>query len=463
VTVANAFLALAFLRRRPWAGCLGAGAALGLAFMSKGPVAFVQTIVPFAAFLAWRHWIAQPLTPSPGTPGEGGGEGPSSIGSRQSAIGNYEDPPSNPLPEYREREQSSDDPPRLWLPALAGFALMLLVGLPWFAWVVRQYPTTLSGWWVEVTRVGATQLPPDPWYTYFVFFVWTVPWLPWLVAGLWVGATQVANPPPAHQGTRDRAWRDGTVAALLLTLVPLVVMSAFKDKNERYTLPMLAPAAVLAARAAVGWWATHRDERARDPAGRAVEGLHWATLAVLAVGFPIAGPLLPKFGAGEPWFNGRVAVATALAAVPLLVLGLAARRRAAGGRAAFAAVAATLGVMLVLQVPATHGYGRVATSDLKPLADAVWAEYPDARVYQYEPGGRTRVRMDLPIYLGRTTRAVGGNDLPKSQTDRPQVVVFLARHANKMPQLPPPWKELASGAGRKGGWRAFVLPAAAAP
>src|SRR3954465_2507455 len=38
VAVANAFLALAVFRRRYWLGFLGAGAATGLALMSKGPV-----------------------------------------------------------------------------------------------------------------------------------------------------------------------------------------------------------------------------------------------------------------------------------------------------------------------------------------------------------------------------------------------------------------------------------------
>src|SRR5436309_2646008 len=41
VTVANACLALAIFRGRRWAGCVGAGAALGLALMSKGPVSLV--------------------------------------------------------------------------------------------------------------------------------------------------------------------------------------------------------------------------------------------------------------------------------------------------------------------------------------------------------------------------------------------------------------------------------------
>src|SRR5207302_8757645 len=54
VAVANAFLAWAMFRRRWAAGLAGAGAALGLALMSKGPVCLLQTIVPFAPF-AWAR------------------------------------------------------------------------------------------------------------------------------------------------------------------------------------------------------------------------------------------------------------------------------------------------------------------------------------------------------------------------------------------------------------------------
>ena len=44
-------------------------------------------------------------------------------------------------------------------------------------------------------------------------------------------------------------------------------------------------------------------------------------------------------------------------------------------------------------------------------------------------------------------------------TDRPQVVVFFHRQGEP-PTLAAPWKELASGGGRKDHWRAFVLPSA---
>ncbi len=50
VLTANAFLALAVFRNRPWLGSIGAGTALGLALMCKGPVALVETLLPFATF-----------------------------------------------------------------------------------------------------------------------------------------------------------------------------------------------------------------------------------------------------------------------------------------------------------------------------------------------------------------------------------------------------------------------------
>src|SRR4051812_27012147 len=56
VNVANVGLAWAVLRGRWWAGSLLAGAALGLAFMSKGPVCLVQTVLLVAGFAIWRRW-----------------------------------------------------------------------------------------------------------------------------------------------------------------------------------------------------------------------------------------------------------------------------------------------------------------------------------------------------------------------------------------------------------------------
>jgi hypothetical protein len=336
---------------------------------------------------------------------------------------------------------------------------MLLVGLPWYAWVFHRQPGILHAWQSEVTRVGATDLPPDPWYTYLVLLPWMTPWLPWFAAGLWVGALQLMS--RRDVGGVERAWRDGTVGALWLVVAPIVVMTLFKDKNERYLLPMLPPAAILAARAAVGWWQARAEEVRRDVAGRIVEGVHWVTLAGLAVAGPFVIRAQRAIDPADAWTSHGTALAFAAAGLAVVGAAWAFRiRRGGGGAVVGAAVAATAGVVVLLQFPAMHLYGHQATSDLKPVADAVWRDYPDARVYQYEPGNRTRVRIDLPIYLGRPTRTAGAEDLPRSPGDRPQVVVVLARHADVAPPFPPAWKEFASGGGRKGGWRAYVLPAA---
>ena len=55
-TAANVMLARAVLAGRWWSGCVLGGLALGLAFMSKGPVVFMQTALPVVAFAAWRTW-----------------------------------------------------------------------------------------------------------------------------------------------------------------------------------------------------------------------------------------------------------------------------------------------------------------------------------------------------------------------------------------------------------------------
>ncbi|HEX4796615.1 MAG TPA: phospholipid carrier-dependent glycosyltransferase, partial [Humisphaera sp.] len=95
VTTANAFLAAALLRRRLWMGCAGAGVAIGLAFMSKGPVALTETVVPFAAYALWQARWASARRPS------------------LSAIS----------------------------PVILGVVVCLLVALPWFLAVLAREPS----------------------------------------------------------------------------------------------------------------------------------------------------------------------------------------------------------------------------------------------------------------------------------------------------------------------------------
>jgi 4-amino-4-deoxy-L-arabinose transferase-like glycosyltransferase len=427
VAAANAFLALALFRRRYWVGFLGAGAATGLALMSKGPVAFIQSTLPFGLFALWRV-LARP--------GDTGTEVPAPAGQGR-AIGLTYAAPSR-------RARSA------LLPALLlGVGVMLAVALPWPLEVWRRYPDILQAWKMEVTREGATQLAPDPWYTYLVFPVWVLPWLSFFAAGCWVACVSLAR--PVNASLEALRQREGFVLALMLTAVPLLVMTCVKDKNERYMLPMIVPAAVLAGGAAAAWFRSDR----RDPAGRVVEALHWVTLGVMAAGVPIVGLMSPRFGLGAPWFSVPVAVAIAVAAGLVLFAGTTVVRRASASCAA-AAITTAL-VILLLQYPILYWYRGHSVADLKPLADLVWERYPDAALYEYDPGTRTRTYLDLPIYAGRLTRKV--ND-PASleQTDRPQVVVYFSKRSGGAPDLPPPWQELTSGGGHKDRWTAYVLP-----
>ena len=405
VTAANAFLALALLRGRYWLGFVGAGAALGLSLMSKGPVGLVQTVLPFGLFLLWRRTVgAAPRTPS------------------ANAVG----------------------------PALAGIAIMLALALPWPLAVFAKHPDILHTWFREITREGATVLAPDPWYVYFVFPAWVVPWLSFFVAGLWLGSMSLFRPLAASHGNGDQ--RQGFVLALLLTIVPILTMSLFKDKNERYLLPMAAPAAVLAAGVTVAWFRSDR----RDGGGRAVEVGHWVTLAVLALSPAAAAVFARTFGIPEGSFDLRWGLIGGAVALTLAWLTYVRYSRQAPNAVGVALMTGIM--MLLLQYPFMIGYDRLSRSDLKPLADAVWAHYPDAVLYEYEPGTKTRTYLDLPIYAGRLTRKLH-DPSSLAQADRPQVVVFFQRQGEP-PALGPRWKELTTGGGRKDRWRAFVLPAA---
>jgi hypothetical protein len=423
----------------------------------------VQTLIPFAAFVAWRLFAARPAAGQraaattrgfdPILPGSEGSPSRADTGTAVASNGGVDvlsaaDPASAPRPLPARRR-------RAWPAALAGLFVMLAVGLPWYAYVLHGHPPIVEAWRIEVTREGATQLPPDPWYMYGAFFVWTVPWLAWFLAGLWVGGIAVARatPPQASDGLNspnENVTREGTVLAFLLFVVPVVVMSFFRDKPERYLLPVLPSAALVAARAAVAWWEATR----RDPGGGVVDVAHWVTLLVLAVGLPVAGLLMPRLGFGERWFSPASAVAWGLAGAAVVGLGLALRGRLGW---TVATTAATAALILLLQFPVIRNYSRMDRPDLKPLADVVWARHPDAAVYEYEPAGRTRVRMDLPIYLGRLTKKTD-DPVALRPSDRPQVVVFFQRHAAQAPTLPEPWQPLATGGNRKEAWRAYVLP-----
>jgi 4-amino-4-deoxy-L-arabinose transferase-like glycosyltransferase len=443
VNVANAGLAWAVLRSRWWAGSLLAGAALGLAFMSKGPVCLLQTVVPVAGFVGWKRWAAR---------GDDCGLRIADCGlgasetvathNPKSKIQNpksEKDPHPSPLPGYRERGPEAR---RRTLAALAGVLLFLAIGLPWYVYLFAESRGVGGLWMKEVTRRGATDDKPDAWYIYFVFLPLMLPWAVFLVVGL-VGAT------------RELLTRrgDAIVLALMLTVVPVLVMSvASPDRKDRYLLPMAGPAAVLVAWGVREVW---RGWSVGDPGAGFAVWAHWVLLAAVALALPLVGAMpggpLRTGDGGGPWFSWGLAAPIAAALAVLISAGIVLQRRRGHGL-----VPATVAVMLVLQALAMHGYARSpdGLSGMKRMADAIRAAYPDADAWFHH---NRRAPNDLAIYLDRPTPQL--KDLSELRpSDRPQVIVMIQREGQPPPRPPAGWRFVTKTERDRDWLHAFVLP-----
>lgn len=408
VNVANALLAMALLRGRWWTGCIFGGAALGLAFMSKGPVALAQSIVPMLAFAGWQRW---------------GGR------TDQTQVV-FDAAPRGPRPVLR-----------IALPIVLGVVVMLAVALPWFAYVLHESADGSLGeiWLSEVSRVGATDLEPDPWFNYFAVVPFFFPWTVYLVIGLIVGG----------QALWQRS-KDPRLLALFLFVVPIVVMSFFNDRKERYLLPMLGPGAVVTAWAllvhARAWGASNREERWTGIA-------HWAVVAGAAAGLPLLAATGWFAGLsradGGPWFAWPVA---SIAAAGMLAIVIAAIRWQR--RRGFALVVGTMLFMLFFQGVLVSGYrkGPAAQSQMKPLAEAIWRRAPNAPVYNAMRN--KRVPGDLSIYLNQSVREVSKAQLRRAT---PPYVVVMYQDADGEPPTPPGRSELLARVQRgRHWWYAYV-------
>ena len=399
-TVANALLARHLLAGATWPAALACGLALGLALMSKGPVALAQSVLPAAVFAG----LLRRLRP-------------------------HDDP-------SRQRSGLAK--------LLVGATVMVVVGGAWYAIVLARVPGVWSRWVSEVTRVGATDNAGGNPLSYASIFALMMPWTLFFV----IGAIEVGravwwrmnrNRAPAASVGDERAPL-GLALPLLLVVVPIVVMSFFPDRKDRYLLPLAAPASVLAARGLV---ATAR-------AGRAFAWtftVHWWMLALIAIALPVAGALWWKRLDGSPWFAPRAAIGAAVAGLSIVGLGLLTRRswRAGNdGREPLGAVVATTFVLVLLgNTLLLLGYrdSREGRSEMRPLAEALRRALPEARLYTWRPDGRRkRAPVDLSIYANR--RTVWTDDpaaLPRDPLDRPQVYVTIHKKDDPPPVPAPGW------------------------
>jgi 4-amino-4-deoxy-L-arabinose transferase-like glycosyltransferase len=397
VAVANFFIVRGLLRGVTWANCLGAGLALALALMSKGPVGLVQTLAPALAWVAWMRWTRDPAS------------SPSTTRTRVAPI-------------------------------LVGLLVMLVVGGAWFVYVlIHARAGMMSGWMREITRVGATNLPRSDWYNYISIIPGLFPWIAFFVVGVVLACREL-----------KARRREPLLLSLLLLLVPILIMSLFRDRKERYLLPMAPAAAIVIAwgvREHLRGWATW------SRADTVTTAIHWAMLAVVAVGLPVAGTIgidAVRTADGQPWFSPALGWSLAAAMTVFIVVAVLVHRRWNGGL-----IAGTVAVMLVLQAAATYGYARSpnGVTVMKDLARMIWDAAPDATVIN-DARNLTSSPSDLAIYLNRP---IPVRPLPAAAAaERPTVVLLYQRRDDPIPAPPEGFESIGTVVEGRNTWYAFV-------
>jgi 4-amino-4-deoxy-L-arabinose transferase-like glycosyltransferase len=235
--------------------------------------------------------------------------------------------------------------------------------------------------------------------------------------------------------------------ALLLVLVPIVAMSFFPDRKERYLLPLAGPAAILAARG-IAAMLDPAERRKIPPA------LHWAIIAVIGIGLPIAGATSLKRVDGVPWYPPVLGACAAVVIAMLIIIAIQQARRHP-----FVLVIAPAAVMLLLQPIFLFGYrdAREGRSEMRPLAQTIRFAAPDAVVYNWRPEARKRADVSLSIYLNRPTVWVA-DPSEIAQGDRAQVVITQQGPGKPVRDAPEGWTYLDEVAHDKDRYLAFVRP-----
>lgn len=333
---------------------------------------------------------------------------------------------------------------RPWiLPALVGIAVAAAVGFWWYAYVLRGIPGVWTTWVREITRtdaqIGRNVMAPDKWSAYGSLFGLLLPWTAWVVIG-------------AGHTVRDAARRASHAAspvllATLLVVVPILVMSFFGERKDRYLTPFAGPAAVLAAHAIVRRW---------DDAGRSLRlgprkvlpaqiaaAFTWAAATWLAVGVPIAAAIGAKgyrTWDGQPWLRAGEAALIAMAGAALLTVALVTTRRPRF----LPVIAVVLATWIGSEVRLRGDHASPGDADDRPqrrLADRIWAELPTATAYSADPpalyGQLNRAAIVLSMHLNRVVLPRPAT-LPSVVTDRP--LVLITDVVGEPPPVPAGWE-----------------------
>ena len=391
VTIANACFVHGLVRQRWWIGSILGAIAVAMAFLCKGPVALLETVLPLVGGIFLLR---------------------STDRADESGIG---------------REKGL----RI-IQGVLGVLLFLLLATPWFIYVYRNVPDVWHIWTTEVTRNGATDLEPGRPWIYVLIGVETWPWVVFGfvgLAGIWINR-------------RDRKFW----LPVLQVMLPLVVMVWFRDRKERYLLPMIGPAAVICGYGIALWLRGMRQHLRRD---WMIAIGHMLLLLGGGIAFIVFGTS-QKTVDGAHWFTHDLATWACVALLVLMTLGLIVSRRKPA-----ALIVASLIAMMGLQALFMFGYARAVNgrSTFRPLAEAIRNQVPTATVYDWLQGDR-RVEEEFAIYLNRPVLRADLATL--TSLDRPAVVILRQPIGTPLPQLPTPWLYLAKINDHHNVWWAFV-------
>jgi 4-amino-4-deoxy-L-arabinose transferase-like glycosyltransferase len=409
VTAANVFFAAALLRGYRWIGCALGGLAIGLALMSKGPVALAQTVFPLIVLFAWRWWDRRGRSASPA------GE----MSSDSQTI------PQTPASRQRIG----------WLPILLAAVIAIAIALPWPIWALWHLPGQLQYWFSEVAEGGTKNYRFDPPWIYLSLIPLLLPWAAFFFLGIILLLREKT----------DRAR-----LIVLLVIAPILLMACFTEKNDRYLLPMLSASAIICA---VGFLARGVDV---EPARKWIAGFTWLAMACIAILLPVGGATLLRQLDGQTWWTAKTAIFSGIIASGIVVL---AWKIDSTGRRSM--IPAAIALMIWSQALFVMGYSSSARglSDGRPVADGIAAALPpDAKVWYFDrPGRFSKVPIDVVIYLNRIVYPV--SDLATLGTEpHGQVVLVHCRRNQPMPPAMRSWKVVGTASKNGGTWYACVPP-----
>ena len=411
VSVANACFTAALFQKRRWIGCVGGGLAVGLAVMSKGPAVFVESVLPVFLFwcVGWHGRLAHAFVRKEHRR-DAHATNSSSIHSQKSA--------------------------RWALPIAVGIVLMLIVSLAWPISVLIVMPGSWKTWLVDMLGKRTDRVSRDPWFAYWALLPNMIPWLPMFVAGFYIACQKLR--------------RSKKVAlALSLVVLPIIALSFLHDRKERYLLPMIGPAAILAAHAAVR---LKRAHPLRQKAARVVWNIHWGLLSVLTIGLPLFGGIKLKRLDGGFWYSPTLAILASMAGAGVIAIGLFLQRMR---RDSFILTGGA--VMLLVNLLLLYGLtaSPEGLSEMKPVADRIHADFPAGTVIYYDPPPRVKpVTLDLDIYLDRIVHVT--SDLPPSPVyDGVSALIVLRKPDDPEPKFKG-WKSHSDLVSRKHHWYVMV-------